>query len=189
MVFWPERYWLNINDWKFFMATVKQRKAAQKNIRKAQAKWKSMSHKARAMAQPQGKARARPGSTGKGKYYRIEVRPRSAFTSFKTQDVGRPGHTQRVAGHRSSGSWATQAWLISKTDAHMEAGRLVADDYEARKVISGLQSVPVWVKGDLFKARPSRNVPEAEKPTSAQRKARTENIRKARLARARKSAA
>jgi hypothetical protein len=168
------------------MATDRQKNAAKKNIRKAQEKWKSMTHRARAMAMPQGKNRARPGTTGKGEYYRIEVRPRSSFTSFKTQDIGRVGHTQRIAGHRASGSWDTQAWLISKKDAHVEGGNLVADDAEVRKIIESLQSAPALVKGDIFKARPPRNVPEAEKPTPAQTKAYKENIKKAREARLKK---
>jgi len=170
------------------MATDKQRVAARKNIKKAQEKWKSMTHRARSIAQPQGKNRAKPGTTGKGEYYRIEVRPRSSFTTFKTQDIGRKGHTQRIAGHRASGSWDTQAWLIGKKDAHVEGGKLVADDTEVRKIIESLQSVPSLVKGDIFKARPARNVPEAEKPTAAQTRAYKENIQKARQARLKMSA-
>jgi hypothetical protein len=52
--------------------------------------------------------RKKPGSAGKGDYYHIEVRPKSEFVSFRTQDVGRKGHIQRVAGKRSSGSWSTR---------------------------------------------------------------------------------
>lgn len=37
-----------------------QRAAAQKNIKKAQAKWKSMTHRQHALAQPQGKDRKKP---------------------------------------------------------------------------------------------------------------------------------
>lgn len=46
------------------MATIKQREAARENIKKAQAKWQSMSRRQHSLAQPQGKERARPGSTG-----------------------------------------------------------------------------------------------------------------------------
>ena len=46
------------------MATEKQRQAARKNIKKAQATWKDMSAPEHARAQPEGRARKKPGSTG-----------------------------------------------------------------------------------------------------------------------------
>src|SRR5437667_3336181 len=106
------------------MATEKQREAARRNIAKAQAAWQAMSHREHARAQPQGRGRKKPGTTGEGEYYRITVRPKEDFVTFRTQDVGGPGHIQRVGGKRSSGSWDTQAWLISKEDAHAEGGEL-----------------------------------------------------------------
>ena len=109
------------------MATARQIAAARRNLRKTLARWMPMSPRQRARAQPQGRTRRRPGSTGKGLYYRIAVRPKSDFVSFRTQDVGRPGHIQRVAGRGASGSWGTVTWLIGKEDAHLERGRLVAE--------------------------------------------------------------
>jgi hypothetical protein len=168
------------------MATARQVAAARKNIRKASARWKSMTPRQRARAQPEGRARRRPGSTGKGKYYRIAVRPKSEFVSFRTQDVGRPGHIQRVAGRRASGSWGTVTWLIGKEDAHLERGRLVADTPAARKILRQLGSAPVRLTGDRFKATDRRNVPERSKPTPAQRRARRRNVKKAQASRRRK---
>jgi hypothetical protein len=168
------------------MATARQVAAARKNIRKASARWKSMTPRQRARAQPEGRARRRPGSTGKGKYYRIAVRPKSEFVSFRTQDVGRPGHIQRVAGRRASGSWGTVTWLIGKEDAHLERGRLVADTPAARKILRQLGSAPVRLTGDRFKAIDRRNVPERSKPTPAQRRARRRNVKKAQASRRRK---
>lgn len=165
------------------MATQPQRQAAKKNIKKAQARWKKMSSRQHALAQPEGRARKRPGTTGKGDYYHVEVRPKSEFVSFRTQDVGRKGHVQRVAGKRSSGSWATAKWLIAKVDAHVRNGRLVPDTPAARKVLEGLGSKPVHVQGDRFKAKDRPNVPERTKPTPAQQRARRENIKKAQAAR------
>ena len=161
------------------MAAARRTAAARRNVRKASARWKSMSSRARAQAQPQGRSRRRPGSTGKGKYYRIAVRPKTEFLSFRTQDVGRAGHVQRVAGRRSSGSWATVTWLISKADAHLQRNRLVADTASARKLLRQLGSTPVKVDGDRFEASPRRNVPESAKPTAAQTRARERNIKKA----------
>jgi hypothetical protein len=165
------------------MATPKQRAAARKNIRRAQAAWQSLSHRQRAQAQPEGRGRKKPGTTGGGKYYHIRVRPKKEFVSFRTQDVGEPGHIQRVAGRRASGSWDTQKWLISKEDAHVENGKLVADTKEAKGVLAKLGAAPVHVKGDVFEAKPRPNIPEREKPTPAQQRARRANIKKAQAAR------
>lgn len=57
-----------------------------------------------ARAQPQGRSRAKPGSRGGGEFFHIEVRPRRQFKTFRTQDVGRKGGIERVAGKRGSGS-------------------------------------------------------------------------------------
>jgi hypothetical protein len=165
------------------MATQKQREAARKNIRKAQAAWQSMSHREHARAQPEGRGRKKPGTGGGGEYYRITVRPKSEFTTFRTQDVGGPGHVERLAGKRASGSWDTQAWLISKADAHVAGGKLIPDTAKAREVIAKLGSKPVHVKGDVFEAKPRPNVPEREKPTPAQQRARRANVKKAQAAR------
>jgi hypothetical protein len=165
------------------MATAKQRAAARKNIKKAQAAWQGMSSRAHSRSQPEGRGRAKPGATGKGEYYHIEVRPKSEFNVFRTQDVGERGGIQRVAGKRGSGSWDTQKWLIGKDKAHIEGGRLVPDTAEAREVLKSLGSAPAHVSGDRFKAAPRENVPEKKKPTPAQKRARLANIKKAQAAR------
>lgn len=165
------------------MATAKQRQAARKNIRKAQEAWRGKSSRERSVAQPEGRGRAKQGATGKGEYYHIEVRPRREFTTFRTQDVGERGGIQRVAGKRGSGSWDTQKWLISKDDAHIEGERLIPDTREARDVLKTLGSKPTHVSGDRFKAAPRPNVAEKKKPTPAQKRARSANIKKAQAAR------
>jgi hypothetical protein len=165
------------------MATQKQKKAAKKNIKKAQKKWQSMSHRARAIAQPQGRKRAKPGSKGEGKFYRIVVRDKDQFTSFRTDDVGDRGGIERIAGHRKSGSWDTQAWLIAKDRAKKSEDTLKAGDKDVQEVLDQLGSKPKHVKGDIFEARPRKNVPEKDKPTKAQQKSRKENIKKAQKAR------
>lgn len=163
------------------MATEKQREAARRNIRNAQAAWQAMSGTERARAQPQGRGRKKPGTTGE--YYRIQVRPKEQFVTFRTQDVGDPGHIQRLAGKRSSGSWDTQTWLVSKQDAHVEGDRLVPNTADARELFKRLGSQPVHVKGDVFKAKDRPNVPEVVKPTPAQRRARGANNKQAQAAR------
>jgi hypothetical protein len=165
------------------MATQKQIEAARRNIRKAQAAWKSMSPQEHARAQPEGRRRKKPGTQGGGQYYHVEVRPKKGFVMFRTQDVGGPGHIERVAGKRPSGSWGTVKWLISKEDAHVEGDRLIPDTQDARDLLAKLGSEPMHVKGDVFKAKDRPNVPEREKPTPAQQRARLENIKKAQAAR------
>ena len=135
-----------------------------------------------AKSKPKGQARKKPGSGGQGNYYHIEVRD-GDFETFRTQDIGDPGHLQRVGGKRPSGSWTTVKWLVSKEDAHVEDGKLVGDTQEAKDLIRKLRTKPVQIEGDRFEAKGRRNVPERSKPTSAQKRAQGENIKKAQAAR------
>jgi hypothetical protein len=65
----------------------------------------------------------------------------------------------------------------------VEDGKLVGDTQEARDLLKRLRSKPVHIRGDRFKAKPRRNVPERSKPTAAQTRARKKNIKKAQAAR------
>jgi hypothetical protein len=142
-----------------------------------------MTHRQRAVAQPQGRGRAKPGTKGSGNYYRVVVRPKSEFVSFRNHDVGKKGHLQRLAGKRASGSWATQAWLIAKTDAKVSGNTLVGTTSDAKKVLKMLTRKPKKVKGDIFEAGPRKNIPERLKPTPAMKRAQKKNIKKAQKAR------
>ncbi len=124
-------------------------------------------------------SRRSPGSGGQGEYFHVEVRPGEEFVTYRTQDVGDPGHIQRVAGKRETGSWATVKWLIDKNDAHVEGDTLVGDTSEAKDVLKKLGSKVIHKSGDRFEAKPRRNVAEKSKPTAAQKKARSQNIKKA----------
>ena len=130
--------------------------------------------------------RRKPGSSGKGDYYHVEVRPGERFVTFRTQDVGRRGHIQRVVGQRSSGYWTTVKWLIGKEDARVQDEKLVPETRAAKNVIEQLGSQPVHLVGDRFKARPQPNAPESTEPPSVQRRGRPENIKKAPAARRKK---
>jgi hypothetical protein len=131
------------------------------------------------------KRRAKPGASGTGRFFHIQVRPKSQFVRFRVQDIGAPGGVERVAGQRADGTWDTLKWLVEKTHAHVHGGRLVADTAEARTMFRSLGSSPVRVTGDRFRARPRTNIPGSEKPTPKQRKAWQRNIRKAQRARRR----
>lgn len=133
------------------------------------------------------KQRAQPGTKGGGDYYRVIVRPKEQFVTFRNQDVGGPGGLQRIAGKRSSGSWSTQAWLINKDFAHVEGKELIPDHKDAKALLQQLGSQPVHKQGDVFTAKDRPNIPEKAKPTPAQRQARSANIKKAQSARRRQS--
>lgn len=165
------------------MATRKQRLAAKRNVRKALKVWKMMTPRQRALAQPQGRGRAKPGSTGERNYYRIVIREKSQFSSFRNHDVGERGGIQRIAGRRPSGSWDTQAWLIEKNLANIVGDTLKSRYKDVQELIDNLGSKPKHVKGDIFEAKPEKNVPEKDKPTLAMKKAQMENIKKAQEAR------
>ncbi len=161
------------------MTTVKQQTAARENIKKAQHKWQSMSHHEHVLAQPQGRHRAKPGTKGEGQYYRVVVRPKKEFVTFRVHDVGKKGHIERLAGKRPNGSWDTHTWLISKNDAHIENDHLIPETKDAEEVLSKFSTTPKHLKADIFEAKDRKNVPEKEKPTPAQRRAQRENIKKA----------
>jgi hypothetical protein len=126
--------------------------------------------------------RAKPGARGTGRFFHIQVRPRTEFVSFRNQDVGSRGGIERIGGRRANGSWDTQKWLIGKTQAHLDGRALVADTAAARKVLSQLGSAPRHLGGDRFIAKPRRKIPESEKPTPAMRRAQAANIKKAQAA-------
>lgn len=119
----------------------------------------------------------------KGKYYRIVIRPKSEFTTFRAQDIGRKGHSIRLAGKRKSGTWSTQAWLISKKDAIVKAGILVGKDSQTKKILSKLRTLPRKIKGDIFQAKSRKNIPKKTKPTLAMKRAQKRNIKKAQATR------
>ena len=137
---------------------------------------------------PSVKRRAKPGASGKGRFFHIQLRPNAQFVRFRVQDVGGRGGVERVAGQRGNGTWDMVKWLVEKTHAHLHGETLVADSAEARKLLRSLGSAPVHVRGDRFRAAPRANIPESEKPTLKQRRAWRRNIRKAQQAWRRKKA-
>jgi hypothetical protein len=101
------------------------------------------------------KKRKAPGTTGKGKFYRIEIRPKREFVIFRNQDVGKKGGLERLAGKRRSGTWDTVSWLISKDKAHIDRhGHLKIDSAKDRTILKQIKGRIVHVKGDVFKAHP-----------------------------------
>lgn len=95
--------------------------------------------------------RKESGESGEGLYYRIIIRPKEEFVTFRFHDVGTAdGELIRLSGQSAIGTWDTHAWLISKTSAHMENGNLVPDSRDIERLFDKLGSKPVHVKGDIF---------------------------------------
>ena len=129
------------------------------------------------------KRRAQPGARGTGRFFHLQVRPNAQFVRFRVQDIGARGGIERVSGQRRNGTWDTAKWLVEKTHAHIEGGRLIGDSAEARKLLKNLGSIPRRIQGDRFRAAPRRDIPESEKPTVKQLNAWRRNIRKAQAVR------
>jgi len=51
------------------------------------------------------------------KYLRIRIADPKRFSKIRTDDIGRKGHSLRLAGvNKKTGKWETQAWLIDRKD-------------------------------------------------------------------------
>ncbi len=100
--------------------------------------------------------RKAPGTGGKGRFYRVEINPKKRFSSFRTQDVGKPGSLERVAGRRKNGDWDTAAWLVEKGSAHVDGNRLVVDEPQAKSLLKQVREPITREKGDVFSAKPRK---------------------------------
>lgn len=66
----------------------------------------------------------KPHFTKRFARYRIENPNKFIKSSLRTHDIGRKGHSKRIAGRlKSTGEWKTQAILIAKSD-YMKGLRL-----------------------------------------------------------------
>ncbi len=92
----PKIKYAYLNSVKYKYGNTKTENGFEENIKKALRTWKFMTPRERALAQPNGRRRAKPGSTGEGNYYRIEIREKSQFSSFRNHDVGEKGGIQRI---------------------------------------------------------------------------------------------
>ena len=49
------------------------------------------------------------------KYLRIRVKNPKRFSKIRTDDIGRKGHSMRLAGYNpKTAKWETQAWLVDR---------------------------------------------------------------------------
>lgn len=167
-------------------ATRKTRKAPRRKTSTAhskvatRAKSKTKPRAKTAKAKPRAKPPARPKSTARrsaagsakrrGSFH-IEIQPKEAFVEFKTQDIGRDGGIERIAGKRAGGAWSTQEWVIAKDQAHVERGTLIGDTVDARRVLTMLGAEPRRIKADRFTIHGHTGMPADVSPTLAPRRA------------------
>ena len=143
-----------------------------------------MSRRGYARARSEGLSRKRPGIDDKSRFYRIEVRPKSEFVAFRTQDIGKKNGLERITGKRSSSSWDTDTWLVEKNRAHVDkSGKLIIDDPQDKTALKQIRGPIMHKKGDVFTAKPRKNIKEDAKPTTIQRRTQAYNIQKTQRAR------
>jgi hypothetical protein len=123
-----------------------------------------MSKRQHSLAQPEGQARRRPGTGGREKYFRIEVHPKARYVTYRLQDVGRSGHTKRLACRTRKGRWTTKSWLIYKTDAVVKNVKLLIKRGKAAPVLKNIRGTIRHLKGDIFFAKPRRTFPSQRNP-------------------------
>lgn len=135
------------------MATVRKHDEVKQDPNSRDSRSNPSRQKSPAASKRDNKKSAKPGSSGEGNYFHVGVHPSTGFETFRTQDVGDPGHIQRVAGQRSDGSWETVKWLIGKEDAHIEGDKLIPDSKDAEKLFHELEAEPIHIEGDIFEAK------------------------------------
>ena len=101
-----------------------------------------------------------PFPLGNGQYYHVEVRPKTEFSAFYTEDVGRRKHSMLVLGkQKKDDKWATHKWLISKGDAYIsDRGELKSEDHRIQQILDYVDGNLVHKERDTFYIRPHRNI-------------------------------
>jgi len=69
-------------------------------------------------------------------YARLRIKEPKLFkkTSFRTHDIGRRGHTKRIAGRlKSTGKWETQAMLIPREEYSPALARKYLKKYKLKR--------------------------------------------------------
>ncbi len=94
-----------------------------------------------------------PDEFGTGDFYHIEVRPKQAYKTFRSRDVGEKTGIERVGGQREDGVWETVKWLVRKDLARVEGGRLVAECRAAQELFDRFASEPKHIEGTRFEAQ------------------------------------
>src|SRR5262245_42378236 len=97
-------------------SATKRTSARSKPAARSKAKTKTKARAKTAKSKPRAKSPARQvtSSAKRRGFFHIEVQPKEAFVEFKTQDIGRDGGIERIAGKRAGGAWSTQEWVIAK---------------------------------------------------------------------------
>ena len=158
-------------------ATRSKAAARPKPKTKARAKTAKAKPRPKPPARPKSSTQRRATASAKPRgFFHIEVQPKEAFVEFKTQDIGRDGGIERIAGKRAGGAWSTQEWVIAKDQAHVERGTLIGDTVDARRVLTMLGAEPRHIKADRFTIHGHTGMPADVSPTLAPRRAGIANV-------------
>lgn len=154
------------------------KRSSQRSKPAARSKTRTRARAKTAKAKPRSKPQARraKASAKRRGSFHIEVQPKEAFVEFKTQDIGRDGGIERIAGKRAGGAWSTQEWVIAKDQAHVERGMLIGDTVDARRVLTMLGAEPRHIKADRFTIHGHTGMPADVSPTLAPRRAGLGNV-------------
>jgi len=80
-----------------------------------------------------------------GNYYHIKVKevPQGKIKQYRTQDVGTPGHLQRLVAELKDGRWVTTSWHLAQQDAYVSNRKLMSQDSSIQSFINKLGGVKV----------------------------------------------
>jgi len=84
-----------------------------------------------------------PKAVLKKNYWHIRLEDPAKFDreTFRTQDVGRKKHSMRVAGVRKrTGKWATQKWMLAKSDVELSRGTIAGKDVKTQRIIQSIRA-------------------------------------------------
>jgi hypothetical protein len=134
------------------MSTIKSGQRGSIYVKQAQKIWRNMTSDQHNTT-PEGQGRTSQSEhESAGSFFRITVRPKEQYVSFRNYNVDGSSGLIRVAGRKRSGTWDTHAWLLSKDSAHQEDDYLLAETEEARNLFSGFSDYPTRVAGDEYEA-------------------------------------
>lgn len=86
-----------------------------------------------------------------GEYFRIIVRPRKKFLTFKSEPISSDGMLQQIHGQLPDKRWSTYAWLVNKQGAKAQEKTLVATTTSVTHLFRALNKKIIHVKDDTYK--------------------------------------
>lgn len=91
-------------------------------------------------------------------FYYIEVRSVKKYKTFRTLNVSEDFSIRRVIGQQADGIWETVKWLVGKASAHVEDGKLVAENQSVQDLFKRFDGEPKFISGNRFTAKEYKNI-------------------------------